>query len=105
MSSTKCGCGKIIPPFNQYCECGSERSTLYPKDTIEGKVMNYTDKVKKLSKAIDDLYSNLEMSIHLPRSQQDKLESLYKDLTYHFMKVKRVNQEELNKELGVTQRQ
>jgi hypothetical protein len=45
--------------------------------------MNYTDRVKKLDKAIDDMYSNLHLIGHLQHSQKDKLAKLYQELTFH----------------------
>lgn len=60
--------------------------------------MNHYDRVEKLSKGIDLVYANIHMWPHLQRSQQDKLEKLYEDLTVQFMKAKRMNREDLKKE-------
>ena len=60
--------------------------------------MNYKDRVEKLSKGIDQVYSNLHLWPHLTRSQQDKLEKLYKDLTYQFIRAKVIEHEEIAKE-------
>ena len=60
--------------------------------------MNYLDRVAKLSKGIDDVYSNLHLWPHLTRVQQDKLEKLYKDLTFQFIRAKVIKREEIAKE-------
>jgi hypothetical protein len=64
--------------------------------------MNYHDRVEKLSKGIDLLYANIHMWPHLQRCQQDKLEKLYEDLTYQFIRAKRIKREELEKEFSNT---
>lgn len=67
--------------------------------------MNADDRIKKLSKAIDDLYSNIHMWPHLQRGQQDKLEKLYNDLTFQFVRARRIKREEIEKQFkaGVAQ--
>lgn len=67
--------------------------------------MNADDRIKKLSKAIDDIYSNINMWPHLQRSQQDKLEKLYNDLTFQFVRARRIKREEVEQQLkaGVAQ--
>jgi hypothetical protein len=67
--------------------------------------MNHYDRVEKLSKGIDLLYANIHMWPHLQRYQQDKLEKLYEDLTFQFIRARRIKREELEKEFkaGVAQ--
>lgn len=60
--------------------------------------MNADDRIKKLSKAIDDVYSNINMWPHLQRSQQDKLEKLYNDLTFQFVRARRIKREEVEQQ-------
>jgi hypothetical protein len=62
--------------------------------------MNHNDRVTKLAKGIDMVYANLYMWPHLTRSQQDKLETLYNDLTFQFVRAKRLKREEVEKEFS-----
>lgn len=62
--------------------------------------MNHNDRVMRLSKGIDQVYANLYMWPHLTRSQQDKLEALYNDLTFQFVRAKRLKREEIEKEFS-----
>ena len=65
----------------------------------EKQPMKRCDKIKKLSEGIDLLYSNMYMWPHLQRPQQDKLEKLYDDLTFQFVKTRHIRRKEKGKEV------